>query len=408
MRGKRGIQTMITLLAVLFWLSALFGSKTARAATEGAQTEIISLHRKNPDENLIFQETNMFPGDSVTRYYRVKVSYTGTIKVYFQAQPDEGGEKLAEVLNIKVRLMNTDQILYEGSIAGMDAQEYVLTTKSKAQTDELQYELTVSLRTEVGNEYQNKRLTADLIWWAEGTESGTDSSTEDDSGSGSGSGFGGELVDPPYTGDNSRMFLWLICACLALAVIFVGRLRLRKTAAQKGRKKPWAGMFMVILLTLAFGTTSFALLYQKVAIEENFFQTGKVSICLNDDKPVFDEEILFEPGMRIVKDFTLRNDSTCDVYYRLWFLDIEGAFAEVLEVRVADGETIIYEGTFAELNGIKSAGANGRIAEGEERILSILFHVPENCGDVMQDNTLLFDLNAEAVQVVNNPGGVFE
>ena len=84
-RGKRRIQTVITLMAVLFCLSALFGSKTARAATEGAQAEIISLHRKNPDENLVFQETNMLPGDSVTRYYRVKVSYAGTINVYFQA-----------------------------------------------------------------------------------------------------------------------------------------------------------------------------------------------------------------------------------------------------------------------------------------------------------------------------------
>jgi len=418
-RGMLKIKAVIALMALLLCVCIAQPSvNTAYAAEAETQTESLSLHRKNPDENLPFQMTNMFPGDSETRYYRVKVSYTGTITVFFQAKPDEANQKLGDVLKMKVRLVDTGEMLYEGSIVGMPVLEQELTTDSKAQTDELCYEITVSLGTEVGNEYQNKQMTAELIWWAEGSESETTEATEGettDSTEGEttdttegGGGSDGELVDPPYTGDNSRMLLWLICACLALAVILMGVLSFRKTENAKGRKKPWLGIFMVIFLTLAFGITSFALMYQKVMVEGNLFKTGKVSISLNDNEPVFNEEILFEPGMRIVKDFTLRNDSTCEVYYRLWFSDIEGDFADVLEVRVADGENVIFEGTFSELNGVKSEGANGKLAEGEERLLSILFYVPEDCENVMQENTLLFDLNAEAVQVVNNPDGVFE
>ena len=429
-------------------------AKAGSIAGDAEASEVtLELNRRNPEENLPFQMTNMFPGDSETRYYRLKVSYTGSVTVFFQAKPSEGDEKLGEVLKAKVRLLNTDEVLYEGSIAEMPELKSELTTGKKAQTDELCYEITVSLGIEAGNEFQNMNLTATLNWWAEGSESGITDSTEDETanstedgtadsdeeetidstegetsdsegeGSGSGgNGSGGELVDPPYTGDHSLTILWIGCACLAVVVmtltvmgkrrvIAVGVVQKEEAGQQNGRKrkkKAWLGMLPMILVLLAFGITSLALVYQKVNMEGNLFATGKVSICLNDNQPVFDEEILFEPGMVIKKDFTLRNDSSCEVYYRLYFSDIVGDFANVLKVSVSDRDTVIFDGTLAELNGAKSMGADGQLKVSEERILTITFEVPDDGTNIIQGTTALFNLNAEAVQVVNNPDGVFE
>ena len=412
----RKIKTAFALIAA--WLSICITMVSMAAGN--TETEILSLHRQNPEENVQFQEENLFPGDSVTRYYRVKVSYTGTVSVFFQVQPEVGDEKLAEVLKLKVRLINTNQLLYEGSIAEMHVQEQILTTNLREKTDELQYEITVSLGTEAGNEYQDKQLIADFVWWAEGSEASTEASTEEstegstedtteDSTEGStedNGGSGGELVDPPYTGDNNRILVWLLCGSVALAVFFAALMRNRTDGKRKKRR--WTGIFYIFLLVAAFGITSFALMYQKVMVEENLFATGRVDICLNNDQPVFDEEILFEPGMRVAKEFTLCNDSTCEVYFRLWFSEIEGAFAEELEDCVTDCGSILFEGKFSEMSGIKSEGADGTLAVGEQRVLVITFHVTEDCENSMQGQTLLFDLNAEAVQAVNNPDGVFE
>lgn len=453
---ERRLKRKKSIVIVIFTcLLCGFGGMCLKSYRVNAAEEAvsISLNRRNPEENVPFQLSNMFPGDSKSQYYSVTVSYTGTITVSFQATVEGGSEKLGEVLMAKVRLMNTGKVLYEGSIAEMPELESELTTDKKAQTDELCYEITISLGTEVGNEFQNKTLTAALNWCAEGSESGITDSTEagtansteegttdsveeettdstegetsDSEGDGSGSdgnGSGGELIDPPYTGDHSLTILWIGCACAAVVVMTLTAMGKRRMVAmgavqeenagekndRKRKKRAWLGMLPMIIVLMAFGITSLALVYQKVSVEGNLFETGKVSICLNDNQPVFDEEILFEPGMVIKKDFTLRNDSSCEVYYRLYFSDIVGDFANVLKVSVSDGDTVIFDGTLAELNGVKSEGANGLLKVSEERILTITFEVPDDGKNIIQGTTALFNLNAEAVQAVNNPNGVFE
>lgn len=422
---------LVFLLSVCIVASgSVICAKAGSVAGDAEASEItLELNRRNPEENLPFKMNNIFPGDSETCYYRLKVSYTGNVTVFFQAKLNEGDEKLGEILKVTVKLMNTGEVLYEGGIAAMPTLTTGLTSESKAQTDELCYEIIVSLGTEIGSEYQSKRLMADLSWWAEGTENetlgttedGTTESTEDGSGS-SGNGSGGELVDPPYTGDHSLTILWIGCACAAVVVMtltVMGKRRMTTVAVEqkeeveqqnsrKQKRKAWLGILPMILVLLAFGITSLALVYQKVNVEGNLFETGKVSICLNDNQPVFDEEILFEPGMVIKKEFTLRNDSSCEVYYRLYFSDIIGDFANVLKVNVSDGDTVIFDGSLAELNGVKSEGANGLLKVSEERMLTITFEVPDDGKNIIQGTTALFNLNAEAVQAVNNPNGVFE
>ena len=93
----------------------------------------------------------------------------------------------------------------------------------------------------------------------------------------------------------------------------------------KTAKKLTGSIVTVVVLAVCLCITTFALVYSAVAVDNNLFQTGEVKINLNDGKPVIEEhEFLFEPGMTVEKDFFLANQSSTDVYYRLYFDNIEG------------------------------------------------------------------------------------
>lgn len=156
----------------------------------------ISLHNKQPEENKPFQVANMFPGDSETKYFRIKVYYKGDIIVRYHADIREGYEKLSEVLKVRIRLPETDEILYDGLMRDMpESLNHALYTTEKTQS-ELYYEITSYLDTSVGNEYQDKELIADFRWWVEEIEH----------------------LDSPQTGDNSNILLWF---CLAISSLFM-------------------------------------------------------------------------------------------------------------------------------------------------------------------------------------------
>lgn len=102
-------------------------------------------------------------------------------------------------------------------------------------------------------------------------------------------------------------------------------------AETKTAKKLTGGIIAIIVLALCLVVTTFALVYASVSVENNLFHTGEVKINLNDGEPVIREhEFLFEPGMTVVKDFFIENDSTWDVYYRLYLDNVTGGLAEYL------------------------------------------------------------------------------
>ena len=85
-------------------------------------------------------------------------------------------------------------------------------------------------------------------------------------------------------------------------------------------KKLTGGIISVVILALCLCVTTFALVWATVTVENNLFHTGTVKINLNDGEPVIQQhEFLFEPGMTVEKDFFIQNQSTGDVYYKLYF-----------------------------------------------------------------------------------------
>ena len=177
----------------------------------------------------------------------------------------------------------------------------------------------------------------------------------------------------------------------------------------KTAKRLTGGIIAIIILAVCLCITTIALVYASVSVENNLFRTGKVKINLNDGKPVIQEhEFLFEPGMTVVKDFFIENDSTWDVYYRLYLDNVSGGLSRVLTVTVKDGDKVLYFGTANELTRQNVVAADDTLKIGQKRNLTVYFHFPEDKGNETQNLDLTFTMCAEATQTKNNPNRLFD
>ena len=166
---------------------------------------------------------------------------------------------------------------------------------------------------------------------------------------------------------------------------------------------------MLIILLVILCILTFSLVYSIVSVESNIFRTGSVSINLNDGKPIIeDEECKFGPGMSMEKEFFIENNSTYSVYYKLYFDNVEGGLADVLQVTIYSGDEILYQGTPAQLSRDKVLAADDELKIGEKRVLRIAFDFPLDAGNVEGEPILTFDLSADAVQTKNNPDRLFD
>ena len=179
-------------------------------------------------------------------------------------------------------------------------------------------------------------------------------------------------------------------------------------AETKTSKKLTGGIVAIIILAVCLCITTFALVYASVSVENNLFRTGEVKINLNDGKPIIREhEFVFEPGMTVKKDFFIENDSTWDVYYRLYLNNVSGGLADALTVTIKDGDKVLYSGTADKLTKQNAIAADDTLKIRQRRNLTAVFHYPENKGNDTQNLDLTFNMCAEATQTKNNPNKSF-
>lgn len=160
----------------------------------------MKLYNRQPEDNIPFEVENMLPGDSETKYFGVQVSYCNALTVNFRATVRDGYEKLAEVMKIRIKLLSTDEIVYDGLMRDMPSCVTYKLYSEKDTTDEFYYEITAYLDTSVGNEYQNKSLIADFNWSVEEVSN---------------------LVSPPRTGSMTHMAAWCALAVSSAFVIVI-------------------------------------------------------------------------------------------------------------------------------------------------------------------------------------------
>ncbi len=82
--------------------------------------------------------------------------------------------------------------------------------------------------------------------------------------------------------------------------------------------------------------------------------------------------------MTVEKHFFIENQSTWDVYYRLYLDNMEGGLADVLEVEICDGDTVLFSRQGGGSDKSEQVGAADDILKlNERRELTISFPFPE-------------------------------
>ena len=193
----------------------------------------ITLSGAAPSENVRFNLGNMFPGDSETKIFRVKVKHSGTVKVHCEAVVDTANTAAAEAMKVQVKIGQDGTEIYDGEM--LDMPNNAVYTLSGYGTTELKYTIKAYIDTSVGNEFQNKSIKADFKWWLEDVYDGgsgsydkdktdddpdkdkpdddpdKDKTDQDKDKDGKETGKKGGI---PKTGDSQDLFLWIGLAAL--------------------------------------------------------------------------------------------------------------------------------------------------------------------------------------------------
>ena len=181
-------------------------SGSESTGTGGSETEdrpaaeLLELYKTKPEDNEKFEVENMLPGDTVTRYFCVRINHGETLDLYFSADITGQIKQLGDVLEIKVTRVGEDTALCDLPFSEADGKEYkTRVAENGSGVTDVYYRIDVSLDTSVGNEYQAAGLTADFKWFV-----------KDESG----------LVSPG-TGDTSITVLWALLAASSAALIIL-------------------------------------------------------------------------------------------------------------------------------------------------------------------------------------------
>ena len=145
------------------------GSSNDSGSSKPAST-VISLHKGHFTDNQPFKVINMLPGDSEVKNYCLKVSYKNPGTIKFLVDIHNQHKKLLEVLKLKVVLLNSGDVLYDGLMRDMgELQTFTLKKSNTEKTEELYYEISAYLDTSVGNEYMgpSRELKANFKWWVD-------------------------------------------------------------------------------------------------------------------------------------------------------------------------------------------------------------------------------------------------
>lgn len=175
------------------------------------------------------------------------------------------------------------------------------------------------------------------------------------------------------------------------------------------KKQLYGSLAVIVLLVIMLTVTTYALVSSFVKVEENHFQMGTVDISLNEGKKIFDgEDFLLEPGSSVKEDFTIKNESSVEVYYRLYLENVSGDLSDALIFQIYEGDALIYSCSAKDFNIENPCIGADSLNVGETKDLSLVVKMTEESGNQFQNGYMAFDITADAVQVRNNPDMMFE
>lgn len=363
-------------IVILLSLVLLLGSAGTVQKACAAGKDSLTLSEDNLEANQSFQLENMVPGQVHTQQFRLEIVHKKAKSVGFRASVSEGSKKLADALMVTVKNANTGEVLYDDALTSMSWVNWKVTKEKVLTLEELVYEVSVSLPNDAGEDYLEEKVNIQLDW----------------------------RMGPGRSSNIFWLWFFIILGVLLLGAFVVAFILLPKTALPKQTVRIVRFALPIAALILCWGVISYSLSWHQITVDDNTFSVGTLEINLNDGKPVFDKEVLIEPGMMLQEYFTIKNVGSANAYYRLWFSEIEGDLANELMVEIRDGKKLIFEGEFAELLEEKAFGTNSALMAGEEKELSIVIFLPEEGTNAVQGDTITFRLNYDATQMDGNPG----
>ena len=160
----------------------------------------------------------------------------------------------------------------------------------------------------------------------------------------------------------------------------------------------------VVLLICGLIIVGYALALTIVNVRNNrvAMSTG-VKIDINDEKPVVNVvDVPYEPGNTYRTEFPITNLSAFDVWYRVYFTDVDGVFKEDITVTIKEKDgTVLCQGLIHEIG--PSQAVISSLAKGEKKVLDIEFYFSPDATNSAQRQTLSFNITTTATQKINNP-----
>ncbi|MBR2018765.1 MAG: hypothetical protein IKA05_00010 [Clostridia bacterium] len=131
------------------------------------ENSVITLKELDEGADARFNVSNMFPGDSATKTYTVNVNHAGVEALSFVAEMGAVSQLETEKMNIRIGINGSKEALYEGPVVSMPER---VRAEKDADEDQVKFDVTVSLDTSAGNDYQNKQIELWFHWWVDDTD----------------------------------------------------------------------------------------------------------------------------------------------------------------------------------------------------------------------------------------------
>lgn len=363
MKTKNVIRVCSLLLALLIAVSACF--TCVFAADSGSSSE---------KGSLVFEESNVTPGDTLTQTFRVYTSFFSKVTLRMGVTIHAGEEGLANQLVFRIRQEGAEEILYEAPASQLQDQEAAVRIANIfGPTEQRTYCAEIYVPAEMGNEYQSIDFRAEFYWEI---DEDADAIT-----------YGVALL-----------------SVLIGAVVILLSWRSKKLAK---KKKILITSAVVILALLATLICSTVFSVNNRTLKNLRLSQGSLQIDLNGGEPVLGSDILFEPGMTIRKDFTLENKGTADCFYKIYFTELPEEIAEKITVTILDGTQTIISSTMLDMTKETAYVINDNLMGGEKEVFTLCLEISDKIENIEQSSEYTLDMFIEAVQRDNNADANF-
>lgn len=332
------------------------------------------LAAENDSKHLVLEETDLVPGDTLTQSFKVYTSFFSSVTLHMGLEVKNVDEDLAEQLIFRIRQEGAEDVVYEAPASQLAKKKAsVRVANIFGASEERTYCVEIYVPQELGNAYQGTAFSADFTWRVE------------------------------ENADVIILAIGLVLAALAaLAIIFGWR---SAKLIKKQKLIVTAAAVVIALLGIVVSSAVFSV--NVVSEKDVRLSQGSFNIVLNDGKPVLGEDILFEPGMTIRKDFTLENKGTTNSFYKIYFSELPMEVAELIHVSILDGTQTLSSATLYEMTKENAIIMNDNLLAGEKEVFTLCLELGEEIENVEQGMEYVLDMFVAAAQRDNNPEAEF-